>query len=227
MLTTDLILKAYSIGVFPMAESVDAKDVFWCDPDFRGLIPLDHHFHCPKRLRPAVKKLSPYHIKIDHDFDAVIRACAGEGVKGRDESWINPLINDTYKKLFDQGHVHTIELWRDDNLVAGLYGLHIGAAFFGEAMFSREKNTSKIVLVHLAARLHHAGFKIFDTQYLTPHLEQFGAFEVPRDVYQILLSDALRSDEAEINFPYSAESLGFSSDAALVSSFLQPVTQIS
>lgn len=225
MLTADLILKAYEIGVFPMAEGSDSDDVFWCDPDFRGLIPLDHNFHCPKRLRAAVRRLSPYHIKVNHDFDAVIRACAGADVKGRDESWINADIHTTYKDLYDQGHVHTIELWRDNDLVAGVYGLAMGAIFFGEAMFSREKNTSKILLVHLAARLHHAGFTLFDTQYLTPHLEQFGALEVPRDIYQIMLANALRGED--LKFPYSADSLGFSSDTALVSSFLQPVTQIS
>ncbi len=225
MLKPDLVLKAYEIGVFPMAESVDAQDIYWCDPDCRGLIPLDNNFHCPKRLRALVRHLSPYHIKVNHDFDTIIRACAGEGVKGRDESWINEAIYTAYKDLFAQGHVHTIELWRGDVLVAGIYGLAMGSVFFGEAMFSREKNTSKILLVHLAARLRHAGFTIFDTQYLTPHLEQFGGFEVPRDIYQIMLANALRG--GDVQFPYSAESLGFSSDTALVSSFLQPVTQIS
>jgi len=189
-LTPELAVKAYGIGVFPMAEERDSDVVYWVDPRVRGVLPLDG-FHTPKRLRRTIRK-GGFEIRTDSAFDAVIDACAEPtNQKGREDSWINPPIRKLFRELFDLGYVHTVEYWRDDALLGGLYGLSLGGAFFGESMFSRTADASKIALVHLAARLVYGGYTLLDAQFPNPHLDQFGALEVPRARFKRLLDSAL------------------------------------
>jgi leucyl/phenylalanyl-tRNA--protein transferase len=190
-ITPDLLLRAYAAGIFPMAESADDPALYWVEPKERGIIPLDG-FHVPSRLARTVRS-DVFEIRIDSDFDAVIDGCAAPA-EGRDQTWINQRIRDLYGALFDAGHAHTVETWQDGRLVGGLYGVHLGAAFFGESMFHTARDASKVALVHLVARLKAGGFRLLDTQFVTPHLARFGAREVPRKAYRALLDAATALD---------------------------------
>ena len=183
----DLLLKAYANGVFPMGESADDPEVFWVRPETRGIIPLDG-FHIPKSLRKTVRQ-APFEILFDRDFDAVLDGCA-EARSGRMSTWINAPIRTAYRELFARGHCHTVEAWRDGRLGGGLYGVTLGRAFFGESMFSRERDASKVCLVHLVERLRARGFVLLDTQFTTAHLKRFGAVDMPRRRYESLLAEA-------------------------------------
>lgn len=185
---TDLLLRAYASGVFPMAESADDPEIFWVRPELRGIIPLDR-FHVPKSLSKAVRQ-GRFEIRFDSDFDGVIEGCA-EAKESRESTWINEPIREAYGELFDMGHCHTVEAWRDGRLVGGLYGVTLHRAFFGESMFSRETDASKVCLVHLIERLRERGFVLLDTQFTTDHLKRFGAIDVPRAKYEQMLEQAL------------------------------------
>lgn len=187
-ITADVLLKAYAIGVFPMAESADDPGLFWIEPEQRGLLPLDE-FHLPRRLARTIRA-EPFDIRIDTDFEGVIEGCA-RPAKGRRKTWINARIRSLYRELFDLGHCHTVEAWRDGKLVGGLYGIALGSAFFGESMFSLERDASKVALAYLVARLKIGGFTLLDIQFTTEHLKRFGAYEVDREEYQQLLNKAL------------------------------------
>ncbi|MGR9428036.1 leucyl/phenylalanyl-tRNA--protein transferase [Rhizobium leguminosarum] len=189
-ITPDILLRAYSIGLFPMAESADDPEIFWVEPELRGVLPLDH-FHVSKSLAKTVRKNS-FEIRFDHAFDEVIAACAEE-TSGRPSTWINKTIRSLYSTLFDMGHAHTVEAWEGDELVGGLYGVSLGSAFFGESMFSRRTDASKICLVHLVDRLRERGFTLLDTQFTTEHLKTFGAIDVPKADYALMLSAAMES----------------------------------
>ncbi|WP_048648793.1 leucyl/phenylalanyl-tRNA--protein transferase [Nitratireductor soli] len=192
----DLLLRAYATGVFPMAESADDPEVFWVRPETRGVIPLDA-FHIPKSLAKALRR-APFRIAFDTSFQEVIEGCA-EARAGSRDTWINHPIREAYALLFENGHCHTVEAWADGELVGGLYGVTLGRAFFGESMFSRRTDASKICLVHLVQRLRERGFVLLDTQFTTPHLKQFGAIDIPRARYEQLLQDALHGDEARFS----------------------------
>lgn len=187
-ITPELLLRAYSMGLFPMAESADDPDLFWVEPEVRGVIPLDD-FHVPRRLQRTLKH-HPFEIRFDTAFPDVMRACA-ESVPGRKTTWINDTILELYGSLHRLGHAHSVEAWRDGRLVGGLYGVSLRRAFFGESMFSRETDSSKICLVHLVERLKARGFVLLDTQFTTTHLKTFGAVDVPRDAYYEMLDRAL------------------------------------
>ncbi len=189
-ITPEILLKAYAAGIFPMAEDEDDPALFWVEPRERGLIPLDG-FHIGRRLARTVRA-DTFEVRVDHDFDAVIEGCASPR-QDRDRTWISERIRRLYGELFDLGHCHTVEAYRDGRLVGGLYGVRLGAAFFGESMFHRERDASKVALVHLVARLRRGGFRLLDTQFVTQHLAQFGAVEVPRAVYKGLLRDAVET----------------------------------
>lgn len=189
-LTPDLLLRAYAHGYFPMAESRDDPELFWLDPDMRGILPL-HQFHIPRRLARTLRA-DPFEVRCDTAFEETIHACAAPR-PGHEESWINPEIVTLYGALFAQGHAHSIECWQDGRLVGGLYGVHLGAAFFGESMFSHVRDASKIALAHLVARLRLGDFQLLDTQFITAHLRQFGAIELPREQYRRLLRAAINT----------------------------------
>ena len=215
--TTDL-LNCYRRGVFPMADSRQDMRLFLMDPDVRGVLPLDH-FHVPKRLRKTVRQ-NPFRVTVDTAFNRVIEACA-EPHDTRPATWINDAILNLYGALHRQGHAHSVECWSDDSqLVGGLYGVSLGGVFFGESMFSRATDASKIALVHLVARLKIGGYQLLDAQFHNPHLEQFGLEEISREVFRARLADALSIDA---DF-YSFGSSGESSDG---STSLQAITQIS
>jgi leucyl/phenylalanyl-tRNA--protein transferase len=189
-LETGLLLRAYAAGLFPMADTREAEDVFWVEPRRRGILPLDA-FHLPRSLAKVLKQERFRH-SADRAFEAVIGACAEE-VPGRQQSWINEIIRDAYCRLNAEGHAHSIETWNaEGELVGGLYGVRIGAAFFGESMFSRATDASKAALAHLVARLVVGGFRLLDTQFLTSHLSRFGGVEVKRAQYLALLADAVK-----------------------------------
>ena len=188
VLTPTLVLRAYAMGVFPMAESHDAETVFWIDPDRRGILPLDT-FHVPRRLKRTVRQ-GRFEVRCDTDFQGVIDGCAA-ATEIRRDTWINPEVRNLFAALHSMGVVHTVECWQDGSLVGGLYGLQLGGVFFGESMFSRARDASKVALVHLAARLVQGGFSLLDSQFLTEHLAQFGAIEIPRDEYRDLLDLAI------------------------------------
>jgi leucyl/phenylalanyl-tRNA---protein transferase len=190
-LTPDLLLEAYGAGIFPMGESADDPSIYWVEPKLRGVIPLDS-FHVPKRLARTVRQ-APFEIRIDHDFEAVISACAGEGIE-RGETWINATIRALYGELFRRGQVHTVECWQHGQLAGGLYGVRLGGAFFGESMFHRVTDASKVALVHLVARLRAGGFGLLDAQFQTAHLARFGATETPRRRYLAMLEQATSRD---------------------------------
>ncbi len=190
-LTPEVLLKAYACGIFPMAESADDPALYWVEPEKRGIIPLDA-FHIPARLARTVRTTS-FTVVCDRDFDAVISGCAAPGPK-RARTWINPKIRSLYSGLFEIGHCHTVEVYDGAVLVGGLYGISLGAAFFGESMFHSARDASKIALVHLVARLRAGGFRLLDTQFLTDHLKTFGALEVPRRQYHKLLTAALAGE---------------------------------
>lgn len=187
-LTPEILLSAYAAGIFPMAESADDPELFWVDPRRRGVLPLDA-FHVPRRLRRVVRH-GAFAIRCDTAFEAVMRGCA-ETTEKRPNTWINDKIVHLYAALFARGAAHSVEAWRDGHLAGGLYGVSLGAAFFGESMFSRVTDASKVALVHLAARLRLGGYHLLDTQFLTPHLAQFGGIEISRARYHRLLAAAL------------------------------------
>ena len=190
-ITPDVLLKAYACGIFPMAESADDPTLYWIEPEKRGIIPLDT-FHVPARLARTVRA-TPFFVTIDRDFEAVIDGCA-EANPGRSRTWINARIRALYSKLFRRGHCHTVEVYDGDDLVGGLYGVSLGRVFFGESMFHRARDASKIALVHLVARLRSGGYRLLDTQFVTDHLKNFGATEVSRKRYHAMLEQALIGD---------------------------------
>lgn len=188
-LTPDILIEAYAAGIFPMAESADDPELFWVDPTRRGILPLES-FHVPRRLKRVLRR-GVFAVRADTDFEAVIRGCAAAS-ETRPSTWINEEIVRLYAALFARGAAHSVECWTEGELVGGLYGVALGAAFFGESMFSRVTDASKVALVHLVARLRLGGYRLLDTQFLTPHLAQFGGVEISRGRYRRLLADALR-----------------------------------
>ena len=187
-ITPEVLLKAYACGIFPMAENADDPALYWIEPDMRGIIPLEG-FHVPLRLARTVRT-TPWTVCVDRDFDAVVEGCAAPK-QDRARTWINTRIRRIYRALYERGHCHTVEIYDGDELVGGLYGVSLGRAFFGESMFHRARDASKIALVHLIARLKAGGYRLLDTQYVTEHLKTFGAVEVPKRRYHRLLEDAL------------------------------------
>jgi leucyl/phenylalanyl-tRNA--protein transferase len=179
---------AYAAGIFPMAESADDPELFWVDPKYRGIIPLDG-FHVSRSLRKTIRA-GRFEITCDTAFEAVVRGCAAPDA-GREKTWINDQIVRLYVQLADRGLAHSVEAWSGGRLVGGLYGVALGAAFFGESMFSRETDASKVALVHLVARLIQGGYRLLDTQFVTDHLRRFGAVEIPREEYRRRLAAAL------------------------------------
>jgi leucyl/phenylalanyl-tRNA--protein transferase len=186
-LTPELMLQAYAAGIFPMAERRDAPDVVWVSPRFRGVIPLGA-FHLSRSLRRRILK-GGFEVRIDHDFRATVIGCAD-----RDETWISPMLFDVYAQLHALGHAHSVEVWTGGRLVGGVFGLVMAGAFFGESMFSRATDASKIALAWTVDRLRLCGFSLFDTQFLTPHLASLGAEEIPRADYIRRLSRALATE---------------------------------
>ncbi|TKT79202.1 leucyl/phenylalanyl-tRNA--protein transferase [Aquamicrobium sp. LC103] len=191
----DLLLRAYASGVFPMGESAEDREIFWVRPETRGVIPLDG-FHMPRSLRKVIRQ-GRFDIRFNTDFAGVMEGCA-EPSEGRHNTWINGPIREAYSALHDRGYCHSVEAWREDRLVGGLYGVTLGRAFFGESMFSREADASKACLAALVERLRERGFVLLDTQFTTEHLKRFGAVDIPRRKYETLLEDALR-DEARFD----------------------------
>ncbi|KQS93822.1 MULTISPECIES: leucyl/phenylalanyl-tRNA--protein transferase [unclassified Rhizobium] len=189
-ITPDLLLRAYSIGLFPMADSADDPDLFWVEPELRGIIPLDE-FHISKSLTKTIRR-APFDIRYDTAFEAVMEGCAAPALD-RPTTWINRRIRSLYTALHDMGYAHSVEAWDGDELVGGLYGVSLGAAFFGESMFSRRTDASKICLVHLVERLRQNGFRLLDTQFTTEHLKNFGAIDVPKARYVKMLERAIDS----------------------------------
>ncbi len=187
-ITPEVLLKAYACGIFPMAESAEDPALYWIEPERRGIIPLDR-FHVPDRLARTVRS-DRFSVAVDRNFDAVIAACA-EPMPGRSRTWINTRIQALYRKLFERGDCHTVEVYEQDRLVGGLYGVSLGCAFFGESMFHRARDASKVALVHLVARLRAGRYRLLDTQFVTDHLRTFGAIEVTRSAYHRLLDAAL------------------------------------
>jgi leucyl/phenylalanyl-tRNA--protein transferase len=190
-ITPSILLKAYACGIFPMAEKADDPGIFWIDPTERGILPLDG-FHLPRSLRKTIRR-APFDIRVDTAFAAVVDGCA-EAAPGRMETWINGRIRSLTLALAQEGFAHSVEAWDGDELVGGLYGVSLGGAFFGESMFSRRTDASKIALAYLWERLCRGGYQLLDTQFLTGHLERFGAIEIDRDTYQSLLADAIAQD---------------------------------
>jgi leucyl/phenylalanyl-tRNA---protein transferase len=187
-ITPEVLLKAYACGIFPMAESAEDPALYWIEPERRGIIPLDR-FHVPGRLARTVRS-SRFTVVVDHDFDAVIAGCS-QPSPGRNRTWINARIRVLYRKLYQRGDCHTVEVYEGGELVGGLYGVSLGRAFFGESMFHRARDASKVALVHLVARLKAGHYRLLDTQFVTEHLRTFGAVEVSRPVYHKLLDAAL------------------------------------
>jgi leucyl/phenylalanyl-tRNA--protein transferase len=190
-ITPQVLLKAYTCGIFPMAESADDPALYWIEPQHRGILPLDG-VHVPRRLARTLRS-TPFAIRVDTDIEGVIEGCAASR-PGRRSTWINERIRGLYRDLYDLGHCHTVEVWDKEQLVGGLYGVALNGAFFGESMFSNARDASKIALMHLAARLAHGGFKLLDTQFVTDHLRQFGTVELNREEFHRLLETALDVD---------------------------------
>ncbi len=188
-ITPQVILKAYAHGIFPMAESAHDPTLYWIEPDARGVLPLDR-IVVPKRLARTIRQ-GRFEVRVDSDFEGVIEGCAAPRA-GRRTTWINSKSRELYGELFREGYCHTVETWLDGRLVGGLYGVHIGGAFFGESMFSTETDASKVALIYLAARLIYGNFLLLDTQFVTEHLRQFGAIEVRRAEFQKLLHESLQ-----------------------------------
>ena len=181
------LLAAYANGIFPMAESAQSKEIFWVNPEWRGIIPLDA-FHIPRRLKRTVRQ-DIFSVRINERFTDVMKLC-GESTEARKETWINAEILNLYGELHKMGHAHSVEAYQDDALVGGLYGVSLNRAFFGESMFSRVRDASKVALCHLVAHLRIKGFVLLDTQFITEHLTQFGAIEIPRSDYLIRLVES-------------------------------------
>jgi leucyl/phenylalanyl-tRNA--protein transferase len=194
-----VLLQAYAMGLFPMADDRDARTVRWIEPRWRGVIPLDGGFHVPRSLRKALRR-GRAEFRVDHGFEAVVRACAAPA-PDRPETWINEDLVAAYVGLHRAGHAHSVEAWVDGRLAGGLYGVTLGGAFFGESMFSLARDTSKMALVELVGRLRAGGFVLLDAQFLTEHLERFGAVEISRADYLVRLGSALR---ASGRFPLDA-----------------------
>ena len=207
-----MLLRAYALGIFPMAERRDDEEIYWVDPEKRGILPLDR-FHVPRRLARTLRQ-ERFEVRCDENFDLVVGACA-EPDFGRSETWINGPIRRLSSQLFALGYGHSVECWRKGELVGGLYGVALGGAFFGESMFSRERDASKVALAHLALRLVLGGFRLLDTQFLTEHLAQFGAEEIHRTDYRRRLAEAVAA-KAQFYGVVAPEALG---------SFLQSRTQ--
>ncbi|NVN86086.1 MAG: leucyl/phenylalanyl-tRNA--protein transferase [Rhodopseudomonas sp.] len=188
-ITPEVLLRAYACGIFPMAESVDDPTLFWVEPELRGIIPLKG-FHVASRLARTVRS-DAFTVTVDRDFKAVIGGCAAPQ-PDRDDTWINRRIRELYTGLYEIGHCHSVEVWQDGDLAGGLYGVSLGRAFFGESMFHRTRDASKVALVHLVARLLAGGYVLLDTQFVTEHLRSFGAIEVPRQRYRAMLDAALK-----------------------------------
>ncbi|MES0826074.1 leucyl/phenylalanyl-tRNA--protein transferase [Ruegeria sp. SCP11] len=194
-LSPELLLHGYSIGIFPMAEHRDAPELFWVDPKFRGVFPLDG-FHVSRSLARSIRKCG-FTVTINQDFAGVVDGCAD-----RADTWINAELRDLYHQIHNSGHAHSLEVWEGDHLVGGVYGVAIGAAFFGESMFSRRTDASKVALAYLVDRLCQTGFQLFDTQFLTAHLASLGAIEIPRVQYRRELEEAINASAdftAQIN----------------------------
>jgi len=189
-ITPDILLRAYSIGLFPMAESADDPEIFWVEPEVRGVLPLDQ-FHVSHSLAKKMRR-KPFDIRFDSAFEQVIEKCA-EPAGDRPSTWINATIRKLYCELHAMGHAHSVEAFEGAELVGGLYGVSLGSAFFGESMFSRRTDASKICLVHLVERLKAGGFKLLDTQFTTEHLKTFGAIDIPKDDYLEKLKNAVES----------------------------------
>lgn len=187
-ITPQVLLKAYTCGIFPMAESADDPALYWIEPQQRGILDLAN-VHVPKRLARTIRQ-GTFELKIDSDFEGVITGCAASR-PGRRSTWINPKIRALYRDLFEMGYCHTVETWKDGNLVGGLYGVALAGAFFGESMFSTERDASKVALVYLCARLIYGRFTLLDTQFVTEHLRQFGTIEIERADFHTLLEKAL------------------------------------
>lgn len=207
-LTPELLLRAYTQGLFPMAERRDDPTLYWIAPEARGVIPLDGGFHVSHRLARTVRS-DRFDVRIDTQFEAVLRACAAPA-PDREETWINDEILAVYTELHRRGHAHSVECWREERLVGGLYGVRLGGAFFGESMFTRERDASKVALVHLVARLIRGGFVLLDAQFLTAHLATFGAIEIPQADYLKRLAVALGKN-ATFYCPEPSGSSGISS----------------
>ena len=190
-ITPEVLLKAYACGIFPMAETAEDLSLYWIEPEHRGVIPLNR-FHVPARLARTVRG-DRFTVTVNRDFDAVLDGCAAPQ-DGRAKTWINARIRVLYRKLHERGHCHSLEAYEDGELVGGLYGVTLGSAYFGESMFHRARDASKVALVHLVARLKAAGFTLLDTQFVTDHLKTFGAVEIPRRQYHRLLEEALHAD---------------------------------
>jgi leucyl/phenylalanyl-tRNA---protein transferase len=210
-ITPQVLLKAYACGIFPMAESASDPTLYWIEPEDRGVLPLDR-IRVPGRLARTIRQ-EKFEVRVDHDFYGVIAGCAASR-PGRRSTWINKRITELYAELFEMGFCHTVEVWRDGRMVGGLYGVHLGGAFFGESMFSTERDASKVALIYLAARLIYGGFKLLDTQFVTDHLRQFGAIEIPRAKFHGLLEAALQHHSTFHELP---EGLPASSVLQLVS----------
>jgi leucyl/phenylalanyl-tRNA--protein transferase len=187
-ITPEVLLKAYACGIFPMAESADDPALYWIEPELRGIIPLDT-FHVPARLARTIRTTELV-VRVNRDFEGVIAGCA-EPKRDRARTWINGRIRRIYRALYAHGHCHCVEVYDGAELVGGLYGVSLGRAFFGESMFHRARDASKIALVHLIARLKAGGYRLLDTQFVTDHLRTFGAVEVPKRRYHRMLEDAL------------------------------------
>ena len=211
-ITPQVLLRAYSIGMFPMADSADDPSIFWVDPEERGIFPLDGLI--VSRSLAKLVRSDRFEIRVDHDFEAVIEGCAG-GDPDRPETWINARIRKLYRELFHLGFVHTIETWLDGEIVGGLYGVQMGGAFFGESMFHRARDASKVALVHLVARLRTAGASLLDTQFVTPHLATLGAIEIPRAEYHRRLDEALGQQADFLVWPKEQRVSGAQALAAL------------
>lgn len=192
-LTSNLLVQAYARGLFPMAESRDSGEIYWVDPEQRGVLPLNG-FHVPRRLKRFVRQ-DPFRITVDTAFERVINACgAVDYGRGRFDSWINPEIVRAYVQLHRLGLAHSVECWLEDRLAGGIYGVSLKGAFFGESMFSRETGGSKVALVHMVAMLKAAGYRLFDSQFVNDHLTQFGVQAVPKAAFHDMLADALAHD---------------------------------
>lgn len=209
-LTPELLLRAYTSGIFPMAGHRNDPDIFWVDPRRRGILPLDG-FHVSRSLARRMRR-GGYKVTLNADFPAVIDACAD-----RPETWINVEIRRLYTELHQAGRVHSLEIWRDDMLAGGIYGVAIGAAFFGESMFSRSTDGSKLAMAHLVDHLRQCGFTLFDTQFTTPHLTSLGAIEISRARYRTLLADAIDQSASVFSEPLCDDP----------SAVLQRITQMS
>lgn len=204
-ITPDLVLRAYSIGLFPMGEKEDDDRLYWVEPEERGVFPLDG-LKISRSLAKVVRA-DRFEVSVDNDFDAVIDGCAHAGTS-RDSTWINAPIRRLYRDLFDAGFVHTVECRRAGVLVGGLYGVSLGAAFFGESMFHVERDASKVALVHLAARLRAGRYKLFDTQFVTPHLASLGAVAIPRAAYRAMLEQAVEAKADFLAWPADKRTTG-------------------